>query len=68
MPSICCLTSSLFDIYFEERVLSKKQKTIRDAIEAPTPRVHWMPIVVPEFKWDVPDEEGKNEDSSSPPY
>ena len=20
-----------------------------------TPRVHWLPIIVPEFKWDVPD-------------
>lgn len=35
--------------------LSKKQKTIREAILFH--RVHWLPIVVPEFKWDVPDEE-----------
>jgi predicted Holliday junction resolvase-like endonuclease len=64
--------ADVIDIYFVEiktgsGVLSKKQKTIRDAIEAPTPRVHWMPIIVPEFKWDVPDEEDKNIDSS-PPY
>lgn len=50
------------DIYFVEiktgsGKLSKKQKTIRDAIESPFPRVHWLPIVVPEFKWDVPDED-----------
>ena len=48
------------DIYFVEiktgsGVLSKKQKTIRDAIMCATPRVHWLPIIVPEFKWDVPD-------------
>jgi len=49
------------DIYFVEiktgsGQLSKKQKTIRDAIESPFPRVHWLPIVVPEFKWDVSEE------------
>lgn len=48
----------IIDIYFVEiktgtGQLSKKQKTIRDAIEAH--RIHWKPIVVPEFKWDVPD-------------
>lgn len=49
------------DIYFVEiktgsGQLSKKQKTIRDAIESPFPRVHWLPIVVPDFKWDVSEE------------
>jgi predicted Holliday junction resolvase-like endonuclease len=49
----------VIDIYFVEiktgsGQLSKKQKTIRDAIE--NHRVHWKPIVVPEFKWDVPDD------------
>lgn len=52
--------SSYIEIYFVEiktgaGQLSKKQKTIRDAIE--NNRVHWMPIVVPEFKWDVPDDD-----------
>lgn len=47
------------DIHFVEiktgaGQLSKKQKTIRDAIVCQ--RIHWKPIVVPEFKWDVPDE------------
>ena len=58
------------DIYFVEiktgsGQLSKKQKTIRDAIESPFPRVHWLPIIVPEFKWDVPDDE-ENPPASSP--
>ena len=35
--------------------LSKKQKSIRDAIEKH--RVYWKPILVPEFKWDIPDDE-----------
>ena len=55
------------DIYFVEiktgsGVLSKKQKTIRDAIE--NHRIHWKPITVPEFKWDVPDEEDNGATSS----
>lgn len=50
----------VIDIYLVEiktgsGQLSKKQKTIRDAIA--NNRIHWLPIVVPEFKWDVPDEE-----------
>lgn len=61
------------DIYLVEiktgsGVLSKKQKAIRDAIS--NNRVHWKPIVVPEFKWDVPDED-ENDDVDevpSPPY
>ena len=50
----------IIDIYFVEiktgsGQLSKKQKTIREAIESK--RIHWKPIVVPEFKWDVPDDD-----------
>lgn len=50
----------IIDIYFVEiktgtGQLSKKQRTIRDAIE--NHRVHWKPIVVPEFQWDVSDDE-----------
>jgi predicted Holliday junction resolvase-like endonuclease len=62
----------VIDIYFVEiktgtGQLSKKQKTLRDAIE--NQRIHWKPIIVPEFKWDVPDEEEDNdEDSFSPAY
>ena len=49
----------ILDIYFVEiktgaGQLSKKQKTIREAIEGH--RIHWKPIVVPEFKWDVSEE------------
>jgi predicted Holliday junction resolvase-like endonuclease len=52
--------SDSIEIYFVEiktgsGQLSKKQKTIRDAIE--NNKVHWKPITVPEFKWDVPDED-----------
>jgi len=51
---------STIDIYFVEiktgsGKLSKKQKSIQDAIE--NNRVHWKPIVVPEFQWDVSDED-----------
>ena len=51
---------SIIDIYFVEiktgtGQLSKKQKTIRDAIEGQ--RIHWLPIIVPQFKWDVPDDD-----------
>jgi predicted Holliday junction resolvase-like endonuclease len=49
----------ILNIYFVEiktgaGQLSKKQKTIRDAIE--NQRIHWKPIVVPEYKWDVYEE------------
>jgi predicted Holliday junction resolvase-like endonuclease len=52
--------SSVIDIYFVEiktgsGQLSKKQKSIRDAIY--DHRVHWKPIVVPEFEWDISDED-----------
>lgn len=55
----------IIDIYLVEiktgsGKLSKKQKSIRDAIE--DHRVYWKPIVVPEFKWDVSDDK-ENEDS-----
>ncbi|MGN6264222.1 MAG: Holliday junction resolvase-like protein [Ginsengibacter sp.] len=55
----------IIDIYLVEiktgsGKLSKKQKSIRDAIE--DHRVYWKPIIVPEFKWDVSDDED-NEDS-----
>lgn len=48
------------DIYFVEiktgsGKLSKKQKSIQEAIESH--RVHWKPIVVPEFQWDVSDDD-----------
>jgi len=51
---------SEIDIYLVEiktgsGQLSKKQKTIRDAIE--NHRVYWKPIVVPEFQWDVQDDD-----------
>ena len=51
---------NIIDIYLVEiktgtGQLSKKQKTIRDAIT--NNRVYWKPIVVPEFKWDIPDDE-----------
>ena len=54
----------IIDIYFVEiktgsGKLSKKQKSIRDAIK--DRRVHWEPIVVPEFKWDVSDDEDEEE-------
>lgn len=50
---------SVIDIYLVEiktgsGQLSKKQKTIRDAIE--NHRVYWKPIIVPEFQWDIPDD------------
>lgn len=51
---------SEIDIYLVEiktgsGQLSKKQRTIRDAIE--NHRVYWKPIVVPEFQWDVQDDD-----------
>lgn len=50
----------VIDIYLVEiktgsGQLSKKQKTIREAIE--NQRIHWKPIIVPDFKWDVPDDD-----------
>lgn len=50
----------IIDIYLVEiktgtGQLSKKQKTIRSAIG--DHRVHWLPIIVPEFKWDIPDDD-----------
>lgn len=53
---------SMIDIYFVEiktgtGQLSKKQKSIRDAID--NQRVYWKPIVVPDFKWDVSDEDNE---------
>ncbi len=52
--------SDVIDIYFVEiktgtGQLSKKQKAIRDAIDKH--RVYWKPVLVPEFKWDIPDDE-----------
>jgi predicted Holliday junction resolvase-like endonuclease len=49
---------SISDIYFVEiktgsGQLSKKQKSIKEAID--NRRIHWKPIIVPEFQWDVPD-------------
>jgi predicted Holliday junction resolvase-like endonuclease len=35
--------------------LSKKQKKILNAID--NHRVHWLPVVVPDFKWDTSDED-----------
>ncbi|HEY8689869.1 MAG TPA: Holliday junction resolvase-like protein [Chitinophagaceae bacterium] len=60
---------STIDIYFVEiktgtGQLSKKQKTIRDAIEGH--RVHWKPIIVPAFKWDVADEDEENGEEPFP--
>jgi predicted Holliday junction resolvase-like endonuclease len=51
---------NIIDIYLVEiktgtGQLSKKQKTIRDAIT--NNRVYWKPIVVPDFKWDIPDDD-----------
>ena len=48
---------NIIDIYLVEiktgtGQLSKKQKTIRDAIT--NNRVYWKPIVVPDFKWIFP--------------
>ena len=52
--------SDVIDIYFVEiktgtGQLSKKQKAIRDAIDKH--RVYWKAVLVPEFKWDIPDDE-----------
>jgi predicted Holliday junction resolvase-like endonuclease len=35
--------------------LSKKQKIIRNAVEFN--RVHWLPVIVPDFKWDTSDDD-----------
>ena len=52
--------SDVIDIYFVEiktgtGQLSKKQKAIRDAIDKH--RVYWKAVLVPEFKWEIPDDE-----------
>lgn len=51
---------NIIDIYLVEikkrtGQLTKKQKSIRDAVMYH--RVHWLPIIVPEFKWDIPDDD-----------
>ena len=52
--------SDVIDIYLVEiktgtGQLSKKQKAIRDAIDKH--RVYWKAVLVPEFKWDIPDDD-----------